>query len=169
MPSHQLLIVFISSLGLLPVSACGSNSPTSTTPTTTAVSPTPIAASPASQLPQASVPQPSATDHAQPTKGGQVVEVGNYHLELLAAPEKEGLHIDLYLLKGDNHTSVSNATVTANVQLPDGTQQTVPMSYNSSESHYKAYLDTKATGAYKVTVLTDIQGERINGRFGFKR
>lgn len=161
------IVVAVGSTGLL-LGACNSN-PTATPPQATVISstsPSTIASSPPTPT---QTPSIATTDHAKPTQGGQVVEVGQYHLELLAAPENEGLHIDLYLLQGDNHTSVPNATVTANVQLPDGSQQTVSMTYNSSESHYKAYLNSKATGTYKVTVLTNINGEKINGRFGFKR
>lgn len=166
MPSRQFLILLISSLSLLPFSACGSNPSTTTTATNTAASPAAIASSTPSLTQTQSA---SSTDHAQHSKGGQIVEVGDYHLELLAAPENEGLHIDLYLLKGNEHMAVPDATVTAQIKLPDGTQTTVPMKYKPQEEHYTAYLNTKATGDYKVTVLTQIGSEKVNGRFGFKR
>jgi hypothetical protein len=111
----------------------------------------------------------SADDHSQPTKGGQVVEVGNYHLELVPLPEVEGIHLDLYLQTGDAHAAIANASVTAQVQLPDGTTQELPLEYDAAGEHYFAFLPSQTTGEYKVAILTDVNGEKANGRFTFMK
>lgn len=112
---------------------------------------------------------PEATDHSAPTQGGQVVEVGAYHLELVAAPEASGTHLDLFLQKGDTHEAIQGAMVTAQVQLPDGSQKEVDFEYDAEGKHYTAMLSEAASGEYKVAVLTDINGEKVNGRFNFTK
>lgn len=131
--------------------------------------------SPATNSPVASSPvadpttSPEATDHSAPTQGGQVVEVGAYHLELVAAPEASGTHLDLFLQKGDTHEAIAGATVTGQVQLPDGSQKEVDFEYDAEGKHYTAMLPETASGEYKVAVLTDINGEKVNGRFSFTK
>lgn len=77
--------------------------------------------------------------------------------------------MDLYLQKGDNHQAVPNAKVTAEVQLPDGKQKTIPLTYDASGKHYTAALSEKATGQYQVKVTADVGGEKVNGRFSFNQ
>ena len=55
--------------------------------------------SPAAESPVAAAPAESPTAMASPEKassGGQVVEVGAYHLELVPEKEGETVHLDLY-------------------------------------------------------------------------
>ena len=102
-------------------------------------------------------------------KGGQVVEAGAYHLELMPEKEANGTHLDLYLQRGNNHEAIPNAKVTAQVQMPDGTQKTIPFTYDPKGKHYTALLSGKASGQYQVKVNADIKGEKVNGRFTFKK
>ena len=97
------------------------------------------------------------------------MEVGKYHLELVALPETGGTHLDFYLLTGDNHQSIPDAKVTAQIELPNGEQKTLDLSYDSQGEHYAVLLPGETPGEYKVSVLTDIEGEKVNGRFNFKR
>lgn len=136
------------------------------------------ACSNSSNKPTASSPSPAATTPAAPTtaatgkhggQGGQIVETGVYHLEFIPEPEANGTHLDFYLQKGDNHEAVANAKVTAQVQLPDGTQKSLQMSYDATGKHYAASLPRTMTGEHKVVILTDIDGEKVNGRFSFKK
>jgi hypothetical protein len=101
-------------------------------------------------------------------QGGQVIETGAYHLELLAVKEAGGFHLDFYLQKGTDHTPILNATVTGKVQLPDGTEQDINFKYGEQDKHYTAILSTQAAGEYKLAILSDINGEKVNGRFNFK-
>lgn len=109
------------------------------------------------------------SQHSKPNQGGQVVESGKYHLEFVPAPEANGTHIDLFLQRGDNHQAIPNAKVTAQVQMPDGTQKTLPLKYDAKGKHYTALLSSKASGQYQVKINADIKGEKVNGRFTFKK
>lgn len=112
---------------------------------------------------------PQTTEESHGGKGGQVIETGEYHLELLTLKEPGGIHLDFYLQKGDSHEPVPNATVTAQVQLPDGTQQTLNFQYKTQDQHYTAILPSTTPGEYSLAVLTDINGQKVNGRFTFEQ
>ncbi len=145
--------------GVLALSACGS-SETAITPDTPAE--TPVAESPAAQT-------ETAAASSAASKGGQVVESGPYHLELVPAPEADGIHLDLYLQTGDTHEAIADATAIAQVQLPDGTQQEIPMEYDAEGAHFFAFLPSQAAGDYKTVIQTDIKGEKVNARFNFSK
>ena len=149
------LPILFASLGLMSLVAC-SGSPTATQSPVTS-QPTSIATS-----------SPTAIGSGVSNQGGMVVEVGSYHFELI--PEKKGneTHLDLFLQKGDNHEAIPNAKVTAQVQLPDGSQKSIAMIYDASSKHYAGTLETAATGEYKVAVQSEINGEKANARYTFK-
>ena len=75
------------------------------------------------------------------SRGGQVVEQGAYHLELVPEKGKDGVHLDFYLQKGDNHQTIPNAKVTGQVQLPNGTQKNLTFKYDADgktiDEHYQ--------------------------------
>ncbi len=153
----KLLLAGFSSAGVIFLGACGNSNQA----TTDIDSPVASSATPAEteQSHRAGAPQ----------AGGQVVESGPYHLEFVPVKEAGGTHIDFYLQSGDNHEAISNAQVTAQVQLPDGTQKTLPLSYDAEGKHYTALLPGKTAGEYQVAVLSDIKGEKVNGRFTFSQ
>ncbi|WOD39693.1 hypothetical protein [Nodosilinea sp. E11] len=121
----------------LTLAACGGAE------TTTAPDVAPETVSPAAPE---TVAAENTDDHSAATKGGQVVETGAYHLELVPVPEADGIHLDLYLQTGDTHEAVADATVVAQVQLPDGTQQALPMEYDAAGEHFFAFLPSQAAG-----------------------
>ena len=102
-------------------------------------------------------------------KGGQVVEAGAYHLELVPEKEANGTHLDLYLQRGDNHQEIPNAKVTAQVQMPNGTQKNLNFKYDTSGKHYTTMLSEKTSGQYQMKVTADVNGKKVNGRFSFKQ
>ena len=104
-----------------------------------------------------------------PKKGGQVVESGKYHLELVPEQEGGGTHLDFYVLKGDSHEAIATAKVMAQVQSPDGKQKTLPFRYDASGKHYTAPLGEKATGQYQLKVTATIGSEKVDGRFNVNR
>lgn len=145
------LIIFVST-GLLFLAACSNNQ--------------------ASQSETNSPKTETATtkvDSSQSSKGGQVVESGKYHLEFVPEKEEGKTHLDFYVLKGDNHETVPNAKVTADIQLPDGKMKTVPLTYDADGKHYAAALSEKLPGQYQVKITADINGEKANGRFNFNQ
>jgi hypothetical protein len=50
-------------------------------------------------------------------------------------PEANGTPLNFYMQKGDNHEAITDAKVTTQVQLPDGTQTTVPLTYDAEKKH----------------------------------
>lgn len=154
MKSLKTSLIAIISLGLMVLGACSSNEQASD-----------LAVSPSAQL-EAS-PTASADRAAVPQVGGQVVELGPYHLEFVPEQEANGTHLDFYLQTGNNHQPISDAKVTAQIQLPDGKQQTLNLNYDVSGKHYTALLPGKAAGKYQVKVTSDIKGEKVDGRFSF--
>lgn len=154
-------LIVVGSLGLIFLVAC-SNNPQPRSTTSPSVSSGEIAN-------QSSLSASSETDHPNQSKGGQVIESEPYHLEFISEPESNGTHMDFYLEKGDNHEAIPNAKVTAQVQLPDGTQKSLPLTYDAKGKHYAALLPGKASGEYNVAILSDIGGEKVNGRFTFNR
>jgi hypothetical protein len=151
--------VLLASVGLIFLGACSNNNQTaSTDKNSISISPT-ASASPTAK---------TNNEHGA-SKGGQVVETGAYHLEFVPEKDANGTHMDLYLLRGDNHEAVPNAKVTAQVQLPDGKQKNVPFNYDASGKHYTGLLSEKATGQYQVKVTADVGGKKIDGRFSFNK
>ncbi|BAY37014.1 hypothetical protein NIES2111_13480 [Nostoc sp. NIES-2111] len=157
-------LILIGSVGLLFLGACSNNNQAANTGNS------PVASTSTNQNPDVSGSPTTKTDGGHgASKGGQVVETGTYHLEFVPEKETNGTHMDLYLLTGDNHETVPNAKVTAQVQLPDGKQTTIPFTYAAKDKHYTALLNEKASGQYQVKVTANIKGEQATGRFNFNR
>ncbi len=153
MKMNRSIIAMIASVSLLVLTGCASGGDKAAE----------VASSPAAD----SGAESPAAASSEPAAGGQVVEVGEYHLELVPEPGSEGTHLDLYLQNGNSHEAISDAQITAQVDLPDGTQQSLDMDYDAEGKHYTALLPGGAKGEYKVAVLSDINGEKVNGRFNF--
>ena len=158
MKLNRSVVAILASASLLMLASCGNGGDT-----TAEVEPSPSA----TESPTAETSEPAVDGEAQ--QGGQVVEVGAYHLELVPEVEADSTHVDLYLQQGDSHEPIPNAQVTAQVDLPDGTQQSLDMEYDAEGEHYAALLPSDAAGEYKVAILSDIDGEKVNGRFSFAR
>ncbi|MEG3864036.1 hypothetical protein [Microcoleus sp. herbarium12] len=159
MKTIKTSLIILSSIGLLFLGACGKGdeaSDTKITPT-----PPPAASKPASSAPAA------APAGAKGAKGGQVVNAGAYHLEFVPEKQATGTHLDLYLQKGDKKETVPDAKVSAQVQLPNGKQQTLAFKYDPADKHYTAVFPVKGAGQYPVKVNADIKGEKVDGRFTF--
>ncbi len=165
MKSIKSILMALSSVILIFLGACDNNnqatnsdsSPTSTKPAESTAQSTDAAKT------------ESSGHAAKPLKGGQVVESGLYHLEFVPVKENNGTHLDFYLQKGDNHEAIPNAKVTAQVQLPDGTQKTLDLPYDAAGKHYAALLPEKAAGQYQVKVTSDMDGKKVDGRFNFSQ
>ncbi len=168
MKSLKSGLIVLGTSGLLFLGACNNGSsnqaanPDSNTTPTAAVLPTPAVSNTTAKT------EPSG--HSEPhQKGGQVVETGAYHLEFVAEKEAKGTHMDLYVLKGDNHQPVLNAKVKSQVQAPDGSQKTLNLSYDKEGKHYTVLLPGNTAGQYQVKMLVDVDGKKVDGRFNFNK
>lgn len=165
--STSLVITLISLGAFLAACASGPQTTTSGSPTTSSPENSPVTESPST--PSETTAQAESGHDTSVSQGGQVVEAGPYHLELVTLKEESGVHLDFYLQKGDTHEAIPDATVTGQVQLPDGSQQAVEFEYDAEGKHYAALLPTTAPGKYNIAMLTDINGEKVNGRFNFSQ
>jgi hypothetical protein len=159
MKSLKSNLIILGSVGLLFLGACNKGDQASDTNSSPA-SP-PVASKPASSAPAAAP--------GKATKGGQVVQSGAYHLEFVPAKEATGTQLDLYLQKGDKKEPVPNAKVTAQVQLPNGKQQTLALKYDAEGKHYAVMFPRKEPGQYPVKMTANINGEKVDGRFTFNQ
>lgn len=157
MKLNRSMMTVLAGLSLLVLTGCASGGNTASE-----VEPSPAAEAPAAE-------PTTATDASISSEGGQVVEVGAYHLELVPSAAPDGTHLDLFLQRGDNHEAISDAKVTAQVELPDGSQQSLEMEYDAEGEHYVVLLPSSDAGEYKVAMLSDIAGEKVNGRFSFSK
>ncbi len=163
MKSLKSGLIVLGSVGLLFLGACGNNN------NQEANSNSSPAASSSSSPATSQDKTASKTETSEKQHGGQVVESGPYHLEFVPEKGANGAHLDLYVLKGDNHEPIPNAKVTAQVQMPDGTQKSVNFTYDAADKHYTAKLPEKAAGQYQVKVTADISGQKADGRFSFNQ
>jgi hypothetical protein len=163
MKALKKTLIGISSLGIIFLGACGGTNQTASNPTSSATTET------TSQSPESHFESGSPESHSKVSKGGQVIESGPYHLEFIPEKEDSVTHLDFYLQKGDTHAAIPNAKVSAQVQLPDGTQKSLDLKYDPDGKHYTVMFSGSATGDYKIAILSDISGEKVNGRFSFKQ
>ncbi|HBW87985.1 MAG TPA: hypothetical protein DEG17_03575 [Cyanobacteria bacterium UBA11149] len=168
MKSFRSGLIMLGSVGLLFLAACSSGTPASNSNSSPA--PSPAASQPESNNSATSTGETTAkSDHSKSSKGGQVVEAGAYHLEFVPEKEDNGTHLDFYVQKGEAHEAVPNAKVTAQIQLPDGTQKSLDLKYDAEGKHYTALLPEKVAGQYQVKMTADINGEKVDGRFSFNQ
>jgi hypothetical protein len=163
---RQSLLV-LSSVVVLGLGACSNPSPTTSEPANTTSSPAASTTEQASPSPVAATGTTGSPDSKQ---GGQVVKSGDYHLEFVPSKEGDGTHLDFFLYKGASTEVLPDAKVTARVEFPDGTKKELPLKYEADGKHYGEKLPgASVTGDYQVAILTDVNGEKINGRFSFKQ
>ncbi len=160
-------IIVLASAGLLLIGGCGKE-----TKTTSSASTNPATSPAETTVPKAETKPMNSEEHTgksqmSPKKGGQVVESGKYHLELVPEKESSNTHLDFYLFQGAKHEIVPNAKVTADLQSPDGKQQTLTFNYDAKDKHYTAIVADKSTGQYQVKVTATFGGEKVDGRFNF--
>ena len=163
-------LIVLSSVGFVGLGSCSSGNQAANPDNSPAATNSTQSPATESAVPEGSTVQTESNDQpGTPQAGGQVVESGPYHLEFVPETEADGTHIDFFLQKGDNHEAISNANVTAQIQLPDGTQKTLPLTYDAEGKHYTAMLPGNASGQHQVKITSDINGEKVDGRFSFNK
>jgi hypothetical protein len=142
------------------LASCSSGEQATQSPSTNAVIDS-AASTPAIVKPAAPAPKSN--------KGGQVMDSGKYRLELVPEKSANETHLDLYLQKGNDQQSVTDAKVSGEVQSPDGQSKMVTFTYDAEGKHYAAVFPDKATGAYQLKVTAAIGSDKADGRFSFDR
>jgi hypothetical protein len=156
------ILLATTGVGLMFLTSCGGGTTTTPASPTASIPPVAISAKPAEK-------KPDKAEAEKKAGSGMVVESGAYHLELMPEKEDGATHLDLFLQKTDSHENVPNAKVSAQVQLPDGSQKSVDMTYDAEAKHYTAKLDSAAAGEYKVALQSTIGTEKVNARYTFKQ
>jgi hypothetical protein len=159
------ILLATTGVGLMFLTSCGGGTTTAPVSSSASVPPVATSAKPAAEK----KPEKPMAETEKKAGSGIVVESGAYHLELVPEKEDDVTHLDLFLQQHETHESVPNAKVTAQVQLPDGSQQSVDMAYDATAKHYTGKLQSVAPGEYKVTVQSTIGSEKVNARYTFKQ
>ena len=158
MKSLKSNLIILGSVGLLFLVACNKGAQASYTKSSPA-------SSPGDSQPASSAPAPASAG----VDLNSDMDFGGYHFEFGSEKKATGTHLDLYLQKGDKKEPVPNAKVTAQVQLPNGKQQTLALKYDAEGKHYAVVFPGKDAGSYPVKVTADINGEKVDGRFTFNQ
>jgi hypothetical protein len=114
-------------------------------------------------------PASPSGEHGKSHPGGTTIETNGIHLEMVPEKSADKTHLDLYVQKGENHEAIPKAKVVAQIQTPDGKQQSIEMKYAADDKHYTAIVPGKAAGQYQVKITADISGKKVDGRFTFDR
>ena len=139
MQSLKLSAIILGSIGLIFVGACSNRTANSED----------SEANQTETVAQKGRSENDGHDHSDGEKegehshGGQVIESGQYHLELVTEPSDDGTHMDFYLEKGEKHEKISNAQVMAQVQLPNGRQNQSPLNMKLMKNIITLYFRKK--------------------------
>jgi hypothetical protein len=172
MKFSNISLIALISASLLFLGACSSDDKAAKTETIT--TPTPVAKTETTTATKDGEKHTEGDGHDHSKKGGkdahegQVVQSGKYHIEFNSHLEKDSTHLDVKL-HGEQEKAINDAKLTAQVQLPGGSSQTLAVPYNAEEKQYVAKLPTTATGNYQIVLQADVKGDKFNSRFSFKR
>jgi hypothetical protein len=162
-----------SSIALMSISlllgACGTSEQATNTQSTTTTSTEKTETKSPEVAKTEAADKPKETAKTGSGHKGQVVQSGKYHFELSPDLHEGAIHLDT-TIHGESDKAITNAKLIAQVQSPDGTSKTLPITYNTEEKQYTATLPmSKTNGDYKVAIQAEIDGEKINTRFSFKK
>jgi nitrogen fixation protein FixH len=173
MKSLKFGFVILASTGLLFLGACSAGNQESASTEKTEVAKTTTDTTSKTETPKSDVAEKKEVDKHEEGKehshGGQVVKSGQYHLELIAEKAEKETHLHLHMEKGEKQEPITNAKVTAQLQLPDGTQKNLDLKYDAKEKNYTNILPGNVPGQYQMKVTADVGGEKVNGRFNFNQ
>jgi hypothetical protein len=172
MKFSNISLIALGSASLLFLGACSSDDKAAKTESTTTSTPVAKTEITTTTKDDEKHNEKDGHDHSKDAKKdgheGQVVQSGKYHIEFKSDLAKDSTHLDIKL-HGEKDQEITDAKLTAQVQLPGGSSQTLAVPYNAEEKQYVAKLLTTATGDYQVVLQSDVKGDKFNSRFSFKR
>lgn len=169
MKFSNMSLIVLGSASLLLLGACSSNSKAAKTESTTTS--TPAAKTETTTATKDREKHSEGDDLAftkDDRKDSQVVQSRKYHLKFKTALAKDSTHLDIKLHDRQGK-EITDAKLTAQVQLPGGSNQVLSVPYSVEEKYYVAKLLTKATGDYQVALQADVKSDKFNTKFSFKR
>ena len=158
MKSLKSNLIILGSVGLLFLVACNKGAQASYTKSSPASAP--------------GDSQPASSSPAPASAGGGLnsgMEYGGYHSEFGTQKKANGTHLVLFLRKKDTKEPVPNAKVTAQVYLPNGKQQTLPLKYDAKGKYYAVVFPSKQPGQYPVNMTVNINGLKVESTIIFNQ
>lgn len=173
MKFSNISLIVLGSASLLFLGSCSSDNKAAKTESTTTSTPVAKTETTTTTKDGEKHSEGDGHDHSKGDKkdghDGQVVQSGKYHVEFKSHLEKDSTHLDIKV-HGEKEQEITEAKLTAQMQLPDGSSQTLAVPYSVEEKQYVAkLLKTTATGDYQVVLQADVKGDKFNSRFSFKR
>jgi len=165
MRSFKIGAICFTVAGLLVLGACSKGEKAADNADSKSTQPETAATTP----PSADKATPPPAEQGKSRPGGTTVETNGIHLELVPEKSADKTHLDLYVEKSDNHEPIPIAKVVAQVQTPDGKQQSLDLKYDAEGKHFAAILPGKTAGQYQVKITADVSGKKVDGRFTFSR
>ncbi len=158
MKSLKSNLIILGSVGLLFLVACNKGAQASYTNSRPA-------SSPVDSQPASSAPAPASAGVGL----NSGLEYGGYNFEFGSEKKATGTHLYLYLHKKGKKEPVPNAQVTAQVQLPNGKQQTLPLKYDAKGKRYAVVFPSKQPGQYPVNMTVNINGVKVESSIVFNQ
>ena len=112
---------------------------------------------------------PGRTSIHSDIEHAQIIISDPYHLELIAESKDYGINLNFHLEDNVSHEPILGAKVAAVVHKPDGNEEMLSLQYEAEGEHYIGSLETQAKGQFRVTILTDINGDKVGANFSFDR
>jgi len=158
MKSLKSNLIILGSVGLLFLVACNKGAQASYTKSSPA-------SSPGDSQPASSAPAPASAG----VDLNSDMDFGGYHFEFGSEKKATGTLLYLYLQKKDKKEPVPNAKVMAQVQLPNGKQQTLPLKYDAKGKRYAVVFPSKQPGQYPVNMTVNINGLKVESTIIFNQ
>jgi hypothetical protein len=158
MKSLKSNLIILGSVGLLFLGACNKGAQASYTKSSPA-------SPPVQSQPASSAPPPGSRG----VDLNSDMDFGGYHFEFGSEKKATGTLLYLYLQKKDKKEPVPNAKVMAQVQLPNGKQQTLPLNYDAKGKRYAVVFPSKQPGQYPVNMTVNINGLKVESTIIFNQ
>lgn len=102
-------------------------------------------------------PEAHQYHHHRHSHYSQSFTSGNYKLELLSHKDNDGINLEFCLQEREQLKQVNSAQITAQIQLNNGQQETIPFEFRQSTNHYHAIIPKKFKKTDKLVIAAQIK------------